>query len=264
MTTGGKDRVLGVPLKGTDVILSQLDDDLTKDQPWSDNGFIVTHFLPENKYQSFFAGFVELFRKAVADAAISIPSNFSPEKYHEYVGADYEKHLKVIQRTKLFEAGDFPIPMEKVEARVSEVLGFEVKSIKPYNGERVFHFRVIRPEAADYNPLHRDVWQDENKDAINIYVPLAGSNEKSSLLLAFGSHLWPESWTVRSQDGAEMNGIKFNVPGLIDSEKSLDLVRPNPSENQMLLFSPYLLHGLSANGNHDATRISLEMRFWRV
>jgi len=41
------------------------------------------------------------------------------------------------------------------------------------------------------------------------------------------------------------------------------LERPNPGENEMLLFSPYLVHGGGYNFNTDMTRISLEMRFWR-
>ena len=159
--------------------------------------------------------FYNLFKSAVKDARIKIPKSFELNQYHRYLGNDYGKHLQVISRTKLFEAKLLPIGMKVIENRISEILGFEVKSSKPFNGERVFHFRVIRPGASDYNPLHRDVWQDENRDAINIYVPLAGSNEKSSLLLMPGSHLWPESWTVRSSEGAQMNDIQFNVPGLI-------------------------------------------------
>lgn len=264
MTIGDKDRVLGVPLKGSDEVLSQQDDDLTIGQSWHDKGFSVHSFLSQDEYKIFFSGFVNLFKSTLRGARIEIPESFVPGQYHRYVADDYKKHLLVIKRTKLFEAELFPVDIALVEARISKILGFQVKSIKPFNSERVFHFRVIRPGSTDYNPLHRDVWQEENRDAINIYVPMVGSNEKSSLLLIPGSHLWQESWTVRSTEGAEMNGIKFNVPGLITSQEPLELVRPNPQANEVLVFSPYLLHGLSANGNADETRISLEMRFWRV
>jgi ectoine hydroxylase-related dioxygenase (phytanoyl-CoA dioxygenase family) len=40
------------------------------------------------------------------------------------------------------------------------------------------------------------------------------------------------------------------------------LIRPNPKENEVMLFSPYLVHGGGYNFNADVTRISLEMRFW--
>jgi ectoine hydroxylase-related dioxygenase (phytanoyl-CoA dioxygenase family) len=41
------------------------------------------------------------------------------------------------------------------------------------------------------------------------------------------------------------------------------MVRPNPTETQMMLFSPYLVHGCATNENYDITRISLEVRFIR-
>ena len=44
----------------------------------------------------------------------------------------------------------------------------------------------------------------------------------------------------------------------------LTLERPNPGLNEVLVFSPYLIHGGAFNQQTDATRVSLEMRFWRV
>ena len=41
------------------------------------------------------------------------------------------------------------------------------------------------------------------------------------------------------------------------------MIRPNPTENQLMLFSPYLIHGCANNDNLDTTRISLEVRFIR-
>ena len=39
------------------------------------------------------------------------------------------------------------------------------------------------------------------------------------------------------------------------------MIRPNPSINELLLFSPYLIHGCSDNDNDNITRMSLEIRF---
>ncbi|MEQ8471927.1 MAG: phytanoyl-CoA dioxygenase family protein [Marinoscillum sp.] len=264
MTTGDRDRVIGTPLMGDDVVLAKVDNDLTLNQPWSDVGFAISPFLKPDDYRQFYQGFELLFNNTLLDAGLEVPSGFTPKYYHQLVADNYEQHLKVIGKTKLFDAVDFPIDMSMVEKRVSELLKVEVKSIKPMNKERVFHLRVIRPGSADYNPLHRDAWQDENRGAINIYVPLIGSNQNSSLQLCPGSHLWPESATVRSKEGALMNEVKFNVPGLISSDQPIELIRPNPGENEMLIFSPYTIHGLSANHNLNETRISLEMRFWRI
>ncbi|MEO1253560.1 MAG: hypothetical protein AAFY41_01560 [Bacteroidota bacterium] len=94
-------------------------------------------------------------------------------------------------------------------------------------------------------------------------MPIVGSNSKSSLRIIPGSHQWPESEVVRSKEGATMNGLKFNVPGMMSSKKEMKMTVPDPLDNQVLVFSPYLLHGLSENLNRNETRISLEMRFWR-
>ena len=39
------------------------------------------------------------------------------------------------------------------------------------------------------------------------------------------------------------------------------MICPNPSPTQLMLFSPYLIHGCSFNNNDDVTRISVEIRF---
>ncbi len=264
MTIEGKDIVFGKVVRGKDVVLSKVDQDLTIDQDWHQIGYSVHQFLPVSTWLDFFLGFKKLFQKTLIDSGIVCDDGFLPEYYHRLIRDQYDLHLKVVNRTKLYDAHEFPIDISIVEERISEILGFKVKSIKPINQERVFHFRVIRPGATDYNPLHRDVWQDENRNAINIYVPLVGSNEKSSLMIVPGSHLWSEKKILRTESGARMNGISFNVPGMISSDQELELVRPNPEKNEVLLFSPYTLHGLSANHNEDLTRISLEMRFWAV
>ena len=43
----------------------------------------------------------------------------------------------------------------------------------------------------------------------------------------------------------------------------LKMIRPNPGWNEVLVFSPYLIHGGGRNFATDATRISLEMRLFR-
>lgn len=259
-----KNQVLGKEKYGSEVVLSEIDDDLSRDCSWGKLGYTIEPFLSGDLWKEFSEGFKLLFRDILISSGFNVPERYVPEDYHEFINNSKDGHLRVVEQTKLFQASQFPIELSLVEERISEILGFKVKSIKPLNQEQVFHFRVIRPGQADYNPIHRDVWQEENRNAINIYVPLAGSNSLSSLRLVPGSHKWPESATVRSDSGAEMNSMKFNVPGLMSSSMELDLVRSNPEENEVLLFSPYLLHGLSENTNKNLTRISLEMRFWRA
>ena len=51
---------------------------------------------------------------------------------------------------------------------------------------------------------------------------------------------------------------------MVGAAYPLTLVRPNPGPNEVLVFSPYLIHGGAFNQQTDTTRVSLEMRFWRV
>jgi ectoine hydroxylase-related dioxygenase (phytanoyl-CoA dioxygenase family) len=123
---------------------------------------------------------------------------------------------------------------------------------------------VVRPRSRDNNPPHRDVWLDRLRHAVNIYVPLAGSSSRSSLPVVTGSHRWAESDIERTLDGARVNGVTFTVPSVVDATYPLTLTRPDPQANQVLVFSPYLIHGGAFNQQPDRTRVSLEMRFWRV
>jgi hypothetical protein len=256
-------KVEGEPFVGRNEVLAKLDDDLTARRNWHKQGYVIKKFLPSGTYLQFHGGMEELFRKCLTRAGIEVNSNFKASNYHELVKGNYDLHLKVIEQTKLLQWYDLPIHVSIIEEVVSEIVSVPVRSIKPINGERVFHFRVVRPGEPDFNPLHRDAWQAENKGAINIYVPLVGSNQNSSLLLAPGSHLWPEHRITRTKEGAVMNGVKFNVPGVIDSQIPITLERPNPGINHVMVFSPYLIHGGAVNKNRRTTRISLEMRFWR-
>jgi len=254
--------VEGVSYVGAEEVLCNIEGDLSAFRKWRKYGYTIKKFLPEGVYLQFHQGMEDLFKKCIQKAGITVPQGFRMSQYHHLVKNDYDKHLKVIEQTKLLQRIEMPIHMSIIEAKVSEIISIPVESRKPVNGERVFHFRVVRPGEPDFNPIHRDAWQEENKGAINIYVPLAGSNTKSSLLVVPGSHLWPENKVTRTRDGALMNGIKFNVPGVMDSSVPLKLKCPNPGMNQVMVFSPYLLHGGSLNRNRDVTRVSLEMRFW--
>ena len=59
------------------------------------------------------------------------------------------------------------------------------------------------------------------------------------------------------------NHLKFSVPIVIKTSPYLNLVRPNPGKNEMLIFSSYMIHGGGINDNQDTTRVSIELRFWR-
>ena len=253
----------GERLFGDKVNLLSTDDDLTKNTGFAEKGYKVVPFLEEHLYTQFFSGTKRLITQCLRDAGLDVDDNFDLAKYHHLIGDNYRQHLEVIKRTKLFHNTDFPVAISHVENRISDICKIPLRVKNPFTLEEVFHLRIIRPHTTDHNPLHRDVWQHENRNAINLYIPLTGSNQLSSLTIAPGSHHWTEDLTERTSQGAVVNKVKFNVPGLTASKKSLNLIRPDPSENEVLIFSPYLIHGGAHNLNKDMTRISMEIRLWR-
>jgi len=247
-----------------DQILLAADHDLTACTPWAAAGFAVLPGLPAPYHAQLQAGLLDLFREALRTAGCPRPADFDGTQYHHLVGNDMERHLAVIAQTKSYDISRFPIPLEVMETYLSAACGQPVRAHNYHADERVFHLRIVRPGRPDNNPLHRDVWLAELRDGLNIYLPVAGSTARSSLTLVPGSHHWPENAVVRTEGGAVYHGVPYTVPGVLRPVRPLDLIRPNPGPDEVLVFSPYLLHGAAANLNEDATRVSLEMRFWKA
>ena len=150
-----------------------------------------------------------------------------------------------------------------IEKLVSVELG---QNIKIFNGD--LWVRICRPSSIsniDYNPCHRDIYLDFYRNVVNIYLPIVGSNSKSSLLLEPGSHKWNETETRVTSGGTHFRNSnkKYSVDTIVSSKKPLNMIPPNPAIDEMMIFSPYLIHGCATNDNIDTTRISLEVRFIR-
>jgi len=115
----------------------------------------------------------------------------------------------------------------------------------------------------DNNPPNSDIWLDILRNAVNIYVPICGSSMSSSLYLLLGSHLAKESEIERTKDGVMLNGTAYTIPCLISyNDKQVVLSRSDVKMNEIMVFSPYLVHGGDYNFQDDLTLISLEARFW--
>lgn len=240
------------------------DTDLTAGTPWAAAGYVVAPWLTPAQNQLLRNGLAELVRVALRNTGLAVAADWPITDYHRVVGADAARHLAVVNQTKEFALAALPLPVAVLEARVSELCGRTVRVHNPANGQQAFHLRIVRPQITDNNPPHRDTWLDRLRHGLNIYFPVAGSTADSSLPLVPGSHWWPENQTTRTQAGAVYNGNQYSVPALLDAAAPLQFIRPNPGPEEVLLFSPYLLHGGAINLNPDQTRISLEMRFWAV
>ncbi|UOQ95845.1 phytanoyl-CoA dioxygenase family protein [Hymenobacter sp. 5317J-9] len=249
---------------GDNTVLLATDVDLSAQAAWAAAGFVVVPGLAPAQQAQLQAGLAELLREALRHAGCDVASDFDISQYHRAIGDDPARHLAVIAQTKAYEMAQLPVAPALLEALVSQACGQPVRAHNPNVQEAVFHLRIVRPHHADQNPLHRDAWLPRYRHALNIYLPVAGSTAQSALALVPGSHHWPESAVERTAGGAIYYGVPYTVPGVLRPARPLELIRPNPGPDEVLVFSPYLLHGGAANLNPDATRVSLEMRFWRA
>ena len=181
------------------------------------------------------------------------------ENYHNEITE--EEHIKILnsmpyKKNKCSDMNDFCVYLETY---ISSIVN---EPVKIFNDD--IWVRICRPSSiSDFNPCHKDVYLDFYRNTVNIYLPIVGSNEKSSLKIHPGSHKWSESNTIVTKGGAVIKGKKYSVDTIVASKIPLNMIRPNPTQNQLLLFSPYLIHGCSDNGNENMTRMSLEIRFIR-
>jgi hypothetical protein len=251
--------------RGAAAVLLDQDDNLIAGRPWERDGFTVAAFLIPQDHARLVAGITAILARRMTDAGLAVPDDFALERYHEVVTTDRDHAAVSAQGPWCLGVDDLPVPVATVSDRVSELLGVRVSTTPPHREfPEHFCYRVVRPRSRDNNPPHRDVWLDRLRNAINIYVPLAGSSSRSSLPLVRGSHRWPESDIERTLEGARVNGMVYTVPSVVGATHPLILERPDPRANEVLVFSPYLIHGGAFNQQADRTRVSLEMRFWRV
>ena len=252
----------GENVRGENIILLNGAVDLTAKTAWAEAGFSIEKLFPSITYPAFAHATHQLLSDLWRSAGLKVPDNFPLDQYHTLASRP-DEHLASIDKTKLLFIDKFPLGIDALENRISEICQVPLIAKNPYDGQSIFHFRVIRPNSTDNNPLHRDVWLEDFDNCINLYIPVAGSNERSSLIVIPGSHHWPESRIERTKTGAVINGVKFNVPAITSIDGQYPVVRPDPAENEVLVFSPYLIHGGSVNHNTDKTRISMEIRLWK-
>ena len=63
--------------------------------------------------------------------------------------------------------------------------------------------------------------------------------------------------------GALIDGVRYTVPAVTGVRRGWRMVRPQVRPNELMVFTPYAIHGGGVNRNCDRTRVSLEIRFWR-
>ena len=252
---------------GADICLIDQEKDLTKGTEFHRYGFVVKEFLNEKKRELIRKNLLEGIAGKLYDLSI-IPKDF--EKYYNWISEEEHKNLidslygdgRGLNAIDVFGAA----LVEEIEDFVSIVLKRNVSMQMPGRDIQEIYCRIVRPSATtseyDNNPPHRDVWVPRLKNAINIFFPVVGCDENSILPIIPGSHFWKESEINRTSNGALIGSRNYTVPIVTDSKYGLDMIRPSVTDKDILIFSPYLIHGGGINLNTDATRISLEIRFW--
>ncbi|SFN94937.1 Phytanoyl-CoA dioxygenase (PhyH) [Bizionia echini] len=234
--------------------------------PWEKEGYsIVKAFINDEFYR-----LKESIRQNITKAikANNIPFNeadFTLAKYHEIVNTD-QLHNQVINITRNLENHDFDFNIDALAERFGSILGYRLTSWIEELQKSHIQIRISRPNSLDINPPHRDGYLSYWEDIINVWIPIEGCNENSSLPVFPGSHLISENNILRTESkGAEINGNTYYVPCILETKKgSINMIRPNPKEGEAIIFTPFLIHGAAVNNNKNITRVSLELRFPRV
>jgi hypothetical protein len=240
---------------------------------WEKEGYTITQFLDKQKFLDFYEFIFNLFIKNLKNIRSFETSKFTLDKYHEFV--DDKEHLMFLKYVAAGKYGSSGIPVSLIpfsykefDNLVSEHCGKKFTCIRRLYRflaiSKHFWLRVVRPMSKDNNPPHRDSHLKRNVKIINIYAPLAGSNEDSSLPIIPGSHFWSDSDLRITEGKTFVEGVKFTNPAIVSSKRDLKMITPNPKLGELMIFTPYAIHGGGRNFNSDLTRISLEMRFWPV
>ncbi len=255
--------VKGSFFEGKDELLFNTSDNILSNVSWQNSGFSILKLFTEASFldlqNSITTNIIEGLRKA----NIKINSdNFNLKDYHKYV-TNAEDHFAVINHTRNLRNEDLKIDIEALEKLLSKHLKIKLSSIIKDLGRSHIQIRISRPDSLDINPPHRDSYLDYYKNILNIWIPISGCNDKSSLPIVPGSHLINERNIIRTDArSAYVNGNIYAVPCMLKTvDGPFKMIRPNPKETEALIFTPYLVHGAAVNLNSDITRISLELRF---
>ena len=251
---------------GESRLLFKEKDNVISKMPWKDKGFDVVNAFTDEEFTLLKTSITNIIVNSIKNIGVDIDEKeFSLERYHKFINTN-ELHIKVIDITSNLENHDFDVDIDALANRFSNILGYELTSWVEELQKSHIQIRISRPNSLDINPPHRDGYLSYWEDIINVWIPIEGCNEQSSLPVCPGSHLIPENDILRTESkGAKINGNVYYVPCILETNKgAIQMKRPNPKQGEALIFTPYLIHGAAVNKNEDTTRISLELRFPRV
>ena len=253
---------------GEKEVLSGSKTDLTYGQRWYEDGFTSFDFLNETDFKSLYRGLTDCVKRIISNELNIDTDKFILERYHDWVTSD-EMHLKIVSKTRDLFPEDFHFSTTDLVKKFEKFLGFRLTDVDPRKNKQLHVIvRINRPGSNDFNPPHKDVYEVFDGDVelspfINMWIPVCGVTEKSSLPIVPKSHLLSENRILRTRKGAEIAGNKYRVRLIREWDGSNELVRAKVGYGEVLCFSPYLVHGLAVNEEVNLTRVSLEFRLFK-
>jgi len=258
--------VVGETKFGEDEVLLDKEIDLTKNTNFSESGFALVDFLSSTENQHIRDVIKQTIYHFILEDNPQFSVSFEAFKlnhYHLYVND--QQHQYIVKRLRVgIDPELLGFDIQKIEERISQIVKRPVTSKIPSQKKVFVMFRIVRPLTPENNPPHKDSWLAIHKNAINAYFPVAGSSVLSSLPVLPASHRWKESDIERTVQGANTGIHSYVVPAVVACKKEMKMIRPQPATNQIMIFSPYLIHGGAYNFDPQNTRVSLELRFWPV
>lgn len=253
---------------GTDTVLSNKDTDIVFNQPWYDKGYAAIDFLTIEEFSFLKEGLTNCVKSIIEEQLKISTEGFTLETYHHFV-RNSEDHFKVVGKTRDLFSADFNFPIEEMMPKFEKILGFELTDLDPKLGEKLHIIvRINRPKSNDYNPPHKDIYEEVDKNNyippfVNLWIPIAGVTENSSLPMVPFSHKLKESEILRTFDGGVVEGNKYRVRMIKEWGGNKTLERAEVKDGQVLFFSSHLIHGLAVNEEEDQTRVALEFRLFK-
>jgi hypothetical protein len=251
---------------GEQKLLYPKNDNVLSKMDWESQGFNVVKAFEDDEFKKLQNSIRTIIVDALNENDISVnTSTFKLKDYHKFVTTN-ELHNNVINITRNLEVSDFNFDIDLLAKRFGDILGYELTSWVEELQKSHIQIRISRPNSLDINPPHRDGYLSYWEDIVNVWLPIEGCNEKSSLPVLPKSHLLPENEILRTESkGAKINGNVYYVPCILETKSGpIKMIRPNPKEGEALLFTPFLIHGAAVNQNEAITRVSLELRFPKV
>jgi len=171
---------------GEDEVLLEKDINLLSKTSFNHKGY---HIFPITNYRETFHTLLSRNISTIIGSTMDIDI----EKYHIYVNE--EQHKQVLNTMPYKKQSHLWSDFSTyIETFMSEILN---EKVKIFNDD--IWVRICRPNhisTEDFNPCHKDVYFDFYRNTVNIYLPVVGSNEKSSLMVQEGSHLLNENMTA--------------------------------------------------------------------